>query len=77
MSLNLITAESASFFEGLFPFSFSTTGLNACNVSIEGNTYTISAFLTVLIVPRELCMNIARHLGSISFAFSQDLNKDR
>lgn len=75
MSINLIITESASFLEGLVPVSFSTTGLNAHNISIEDNTYTISAFLTLLIVVRELCMNIARGLGGISSAFSQDLNK--
>ena len=75
MSINLIIAESASFLEGLVLVSFSTTGLNAHNISIEDNTYITSAFLTLSIAVRELHINIERGLGTISSAFSQDLNK--
>lgn len=73
MFIYLVVAESASFLEGLVPVSFSASGLS---VSIQGNSYTISAFLTLSIAVKELWINVSRGLGSICSAFRQDLNKN-
>lgn len=47
MFINLGIVESASFLEGLVPVSFSTTGLNAHDISVEDNTYKISVLFTL------------------------------